>query len=139
MVNFFVVSEYSQDPPTEAGQRLKIASNGPLYELARVQALAANGSQIRALTKKCLQDVEKLFAGEYGDVARLVQCIRSSDYQNSEWCESGAGAVAACDAYVVRRVEDVSGTNQAQAVDYFLKFAIGKAGQLVLMVSCHLS
>lgn len=139
MVTFHIISEYSQDPPTESGLRMKIALGRPLYALARIQALAENSEHIKAVTQKCLQDVEKLFAGEYDDVASLIRAIRPNDYRDSEWCESGRGSVAACDAYVVGRVEENPSSGQQMSVTYFLKFAIGKTGQLVLMVSCHLS
>ena len=139
MVTFSIISEYSQDPPTQTGLRVKIALGRPLYELARVQALAEDVHRIKAVTQKCLQDVEKLFAGEYDDVASLICALRPNDYRDSEWCESGRASVAACDAYVVQRVEVAPGSGQSVAVMYYLKFAIGKTGQLVLMVSCHLS
>ena len=122
MVTPVVISEYSQDPPTQTGLRVKIALGRPLYGLDRVQALAGNGQRIKAVTQKCLQDVERLFAGEYDDVASLIRVLRPHDYRDSEWCECGRGSVAACDAYVVQRVE-----------------VAPVSGQLVLMVSCHLS
>ena len=139
MITFVVISEYSQDPPTQTGLRVKIAVGRSLYALDRVQALAGNGQRIKAVTQKCLQDVETLFAGEYDDVASLIRAIRPHDYRDSEWCDCGKGSVAACDAYVVHRVEVAPGSGQQVSVTYFLKFAISKTGQLVLMVSCHLS
>ena len=45
--------------------------------------------------------------------------------------------MAACDAYSIRRLEVIPATSKAMPVGYFLKFAIGKTGCLVLMVSCH--
>ena len=42
MVRIFVVSEYSQHPPEDGKGRVKMAK-GPLYDLARVQKLAAAG------------------------------------------------------------------------------------------------
>ena len=139
MVTFVVISEYSQDPPTQTGLRVKLALGRPLYALERVQALTGNGQRIKAVTQKCLQDVETLFAGEYDDVASLIRTIHPHDYRDSEWCDCGRGSVAACDAYVVHRVEVAPVSGQQVSVTYYLKFAIGKTGQLVLMVSCHLS
>lgn len=139
MVTFNILSEYSQDPLTQMGLRLKIASGQPLYALERVQALAGDGQQIKAVTQKCLQNIETLFGGEYDDVADLIRAVRLSDYRDSEWCECSRGSVAACDAYVVQRVELLSGSGHQVTVAYYLKLAIGKTGQLVLMVSCHLS
>lgn len=135
MVTFVVLSEYSKDPPTEFG-RFKI-SNGPLYDLVRIQILVKDEDKLVAWTKKCRNDVDKFFAGDYGEVAELIRSIKDRDYIDSEWCENGSGRIAACDAYKVRRVEDVPLTGKRETFEYFLKFAIGKAGNLVLVVSCH--
>ena len=45
--------------------------------------------------------------------------------------------MAACDAYSICRLEVIPATGKAIPVEYFLKFSIGKAGNLVLLVSCH--
>ena len=112
MVRMVVVSEYSLNPPEDGQGRVKIAG-GPLYELARVQKLAA--------------------------VAGLLGHLRPADYRDSEWCTNGRNALAACDAYALRRVEWVAAAGKEMGVEYFVKFAVGKTGQLVLLVSCHLS
>lgn len=137
MVTFNVLSEYSQDPPTKFG-RFKI-SNGPLYDLARVQSLVEDENRLKAWTKKCRNDVDKYFDGDYEEVAKLIQGIKARDYIDSEWCENGGGSIAACDAYTVRRQEEMPGTGKLTTFDYFLKFAISKTGTLVLAVSCHTS
>ena len=137
MVTFIVLSEYSQDPPTEFG-RIKIA-RGPLYDLARVQALVADDNKLLAWTQKCRKDVDKFFSGEIAEVANLVQCLQAKDYIDSEWCENGRGHLAACDAYQVSRLEVIPATGQQARFVYFLKFAIGKTGNVVLVVSCHTS
>lgn len=137
MVTFIVLSEYSQDSPTEFG-RSKIAV-GPLYDLARVQALVEDEDKLLAWTQKCRKDVDELFAGDYAEVAELIQSIQVHDYIDSEWCENGNGHIAACDAYKVSRLEEVPGTGKRARFVYFLKFAIGKTGNLVLVVSCHTS
>ncbi len=135
MVNFIVISEYSQDPPDEFG-RFKIAG-GPLYGLERIQALLEDESKLVALTQKCRNDVHKYFSGDLAEVVDLMQRLNPSDYRDSEWCESGKGSIAACDAYTVRRTEEVPATGKRATFEYFLKFAIGKSGVLVLVVSCH--
>ena len=137
MVTFYILSEYSQDPPTESG-RAKIAG-GPRYDLERVWALAQGDGNVNALTRKCRRDVDKFFDGDYAEVAALIQAIKARDYVDSEWCENGSGGIAACDAYTVRRTEVIAATGQRETLEYFLKFAIGKAGNLVLVVSCHTS
>ena len=57
---------------------------------------------------------------------------------DSEWCENGKGGIAACDAYTVYRVEEIPITGKQESFEYFLKFAIGKTGVVVLLVSCHI-
>ena len=136
MVNFRVVSEYSHNAPTEPG-RLKIV-DGPLYDLARVQTLVEDETQLLAWTPKCRKDLHKFFSGDLVEVADLLQLLKASDYRDSEWCEDGKGSIAACDAYTVRRMEEVIATGKRAACTYFLKFAIGKSGVLVLVVSCHI-
>ena len=135
MVNKFIVSEYSSRPPTESG-RVKIAG-GPLYDLTRVQTIVEDENRLLTWTEKCRKDVFKLFDDDLAEVAGLIQCLKSSNYIDSEWCENGRNAIAACDAYSIRRLELIPATGRSMPVGYFLKFAVGKTGALVLMVSCH--
>ncbi|MDD2846400.1 MAG: hypothetical protein PHT57_15775 [Rhodoferax sp.] len=135
MVKIIIVSEYSSDPPTESG-RIKIA-DGPLYDLARVQALAT-GARLNAWTDRCDKAIYELFGGDLDSVALLISVLQPSNYRDSEWCTNGRNAWAACDAYAIRRVEWVATAGKEMPVEYFLKFAVGKTGQLVLIVSCHL-
>ena len=135
MVKTFIVSEYSSNPPTESG-RVKI-SDGPLYSLARVQALIQNENQLQAWTEKCRKDVRKWFDDDWQCVVDLLGNLESGDYIDSEWCENGRGAIAACDAYRYRVTEIAPATGKPVRMEYFLKFAVSKTGTLVLMVSCH--
>lgn len=137
MVKMVVVSEYSPNSPESGQGRLKIAG-GPLYELARVQRLAAAGG-LNTWTDRCDKAVYDLFAGDLEVVAGLLGHLRPADYRDSEWCTNGRNALAACDAYALRRVEWVASAGKELGVEYFVKFAVGKTGQLVLLVSCHLS
>lgn len=133
MVNFIIVSEYSGGPTP--GDRVKI-DGGPLYSLERVQGLVSKSGSVFLWTTKCRRDVPNLGWDE-DDVAELVQCLSLDDYKDSEWCDNGKGAWAACDAYTIRRREWIEAARKEMTVEYFLKFAIGKTGALVLMVSCH--
>lgn len=137
MVKLIVVSEYSSNPPAGPGTgRIKIGG-GPCYGLARVQDLVLDENQLKAWTEKCRKDVRKWFDDDLQRVADLIGSLKESDYIDSEWCENGKGAVAACDAYSVRRVETAPATGQPIRMEYFLKFAVSKTGTLVLMASCH--
>ena len=133
MVKFIIVSEYSGGPAP--GDRVKIGA-GPLYSLERVQGLVSKSGGLLLWTRKCSRDVANL-AWDADDVAELIQSLTASDYKDSEWCDNGKGAWAACDAYTFRRREWVEAARKEMTVEYFLKFAIGKTGALVLMVSCH--
>lgn len=132
MVNSLIVSEYSGGPPP--GDRVKIGG-GPLYALERVQGLAVQPGGLLLWTRKCSRDVANL-TWDADDVASVISALKSSDYKDSEWCDNGK-AWAACDAYTFRRREWIETAHKAMTVEYFLKFAIGKTGALVLMVSCH--
>jgi hypothetical protein len=139
MVKIIVLSEYSTHPPEQLGLgRLKI-DGGPLYDLARVQKLVVNPDYITLTTRACQKDVHKLFDSDLGSVAELIQALHLVDYRDSEWCENGSTGVMACDAYQIRRSEQRPLQTKPIAVEYFLKFAVGKTGQLLLLVSCHLS
>ena len=132
MVNFIVVSEYSGGPTP--GDRVKIGG-GPLYPLERVQALASKPGGLLLWTRKCVRDVANL-TWDADDVASVISALTPGDYKDSEWCDNGR-AWAACDAYTIRRREWVETARKELTIEYFLKFAIGKTGPLVLMVSCH--
>ena len=134
MVRFLVVSEYSGGP--DPGDRVKIGVE-PLYSLERVRALANDPKQVRLWTKKAAKDVLSLIWSEV-DVAELLTELQPHQYIDSEWCTNGLGVWAACDAYAVRRREWVSAVKKEMNMEYFVKFAIGKTGALVLVVSCHL-
>jgi hypothetical protein len=133
MVRFKIISEYSGDP--EPGDRVKIGS-GPLYDLVCVQELSKQPSGVQLVTRKCRQDVQNLDLDEDG-VAQLLLSLSARDYKDSEWCDNGNGAWAACDTYTFRRTEWVETAHKNMTMNYFLKFAIGKAGNLLLMLSCH--
>jgi hypothetical protein len=139
MVRKIVLSEYSSDPPDGSG-RVKIPTKDgqPLYSLERVQALVKDEQRLSLWTRKCVQDVHNLFDSDLERVAELIQGLRKDDYIDSEWCGNGKGAWAACDAYRIRRLETIPVTGKSRTVEYFVKFAVNKIGQLVLLVSCHL-
>lgn len=139
MVRILILSQYSTSPPTElGGGRIKI-DGGPLYDLATVKQLVDDPDCINLFTRTCIGEVQKLFDSDTEQVAALIQALDQQDYIDSEWCENGKTGVAACDAYRIRRSEVAAATGKPMTTEYFLKFAIGKTGQLVLLVSCHLS
>jgi len=135
MVTFHVISEYSSTLPTKGGGE-KIAG-GPLYDLVRVKSITKDGNGLSLWTKDCVKDVQEL-GWENIDVINLVRRLSFSDYIDSEWCENGKGAWAACDAYRVNVREWVPTADREMNISYFVKFAINKLGTMVLTVSCHI-
>jgi hypothetical protein len=134
MVNFTVVSEYSLTSPSTGGS--KKISGGPLYDLERVQGLLNGGTGLLLRTRDCVTNVREL-GWENSDVINLVLQLRGNDYIDSEWCENGRGAFAACDAYSIRVKELIEAVNKDMLIEYFVKFAINKLGTMVLTISCH--
>ncbi|PQA79256.1 type II toxin-antitoxin system MqsR family toxin [Rhodoferax sp. TS-BS-61-7] len=134
MVTFVIVSEYSLTSPTYGGGE-KIAG-GPIYDLSRVKSIIHDGKGLTLWTKDCVSNVREL-GWENSDVIDLVLQLRDGDYIDSEWCENGRGAYAACDAYSLRVKEWVETANREMLIGYFVKFAINKLGTMVLTISCH--
>jgi hypothetical protein len=135
MVNFYIVSEYSGNVPSEGGS-LKIA-DGPLYALDRVKTILKDGTGLQLWTRDAVKNVAELGL-EKADVIDLILQLQNGDYIDSEWCENGKGAFAACDAYVIKVKEWVETANKDMLIGYFVKFAINKLGNMVLTISCHI-
>ncbi len=135
MVPFKNLSAFNGVPPT-AGENRKIAG-GPLYLLANVQALTLQADTLNLWTRRCIQDVAKL-GFDTDDVGGLIRELSEQDYRDSEWCDNGK-SWAACDAYTLKRLEFIEAAGKSFRIEYFLKFALGKTGKLLLIVSCHTS
>lgn len=136
MVTFKNLSAYDGVPPSEGGDR-KIAG-GPLYGLARIQALTEQPNSVKLWTRRCVDKAADLGLDAPG-VGGLIRELKEQDYRDSEWCENGKGAWAACDAYTLTRNEYLESTGKWSRTTYFLKFAESRIGWLVLIVSCHTS
>ncbi len=134
MVTFYVISEYSSTLPTTGGGEKVVG--GPLYHLERVKSIARDGTGLSLWTKDCVKDVREL-GWDHSDVIDLIQRLGDTDYIDSEWCENGKGAWAACDAYRIEVKEWVPTAGRDMKMSYFVKFAINKLGTMVLTVSCH--
>lgn len=134
MVTFTIVSEYSLTSPTLGGGE-KIPG-GPLYDLERVKGIIKGGTGVQLWTRDCVKNVQDL-GWENTDVISLVLRLSAGNYIDSEWCENGRGAIAACDAYSIQVLERIEAVNKDLLIEYFVKFAINKLGNMVMTVSCH--
>ena len=134
MVTFTIVSAYSLTSPIEGGGE-KIA-DGPLYDLNQVKAIIEEGSGLTLWTRDCVTNVREL-GWDNSDVIDLILRLRTTDYRDSEWCENGKGAYAACDAYSIKVKERIEAVNKDMLIEYFVKLAINKLGTMVMTISCH--
>jgi hypothetical protein len=130
------LSAYGGLLPNE-GEDRKIAG-GPLYGLAKIQALTELPDSVQFWTAKCRRDAANLTL-EPADVGAMIRELKERNYRDSEWCDNGKGFLAACDTYTLTRDEYLENAGKWSRTTYFLKFAESKTGRLVLIVSCHTS
>lgn len=132
-----VISKYDVDPPAdpEAGNRR--ISAGPLYSQHEVMGAC---NDCRLLTRKSKNNAADLGL-EKSDVIDLIKmAVTNGRYLNSEWCATGSNnCIAACDAYKVAYRVYNKETDRYMNWDCYLKFAVNKNGQLLLVVSVHSS
>jgi len=134
MVAFKNISAYSAPAPNAGGVKIGLV---PLYSLPDVKAAARK--RVNLWAKDCIEDVRLLGLDEMG-VASLICRLSPSDYRDSEWCCNGNNKViAACDSYVLKAREYCEVAFKYIDVEYFIKFALKKNGDLVIVASCHLS
>lgn len=140
MVSDKILSRFRDSPPEGwVDVKDRTIGCGPLYEAQEVLLLITDKNAIRPSTSKCISDIQKL-ALENDDLASLLtRALKAGRYVNSVWCRVSSKAIAACDAYVVSDKEWVEAAGKEIEYQYYLKFAIGSTGKLLLMVSCHLS
>ncbi len=139
MVNTRIVSRFTAPLPVGDGADRTIPG-GPLYQAHEVlELLESGGSQaITPLTRKCLDDSQK-WSLDKDDLLQLLKlAVRSGRFRGSEWCEKKhSGPWAACDAYSVIRMEWIAKAHKEIGMEYYIKFAIGTSGKILLLVSCH--
>lgn len=139
MVNSIIVSRYSNDLPLAGSVSRKI-HGGPLYTASEVLGLLREGGEnaVLAWTRKCQQDMQK-FSLDNDDVCELIKAaLHSGRYKDSEWCvQHPNGPWAACDAYSLQRREWMERIDGYLDMEYYIKFAIAKTGQMLLVASCH--
>jgi len=138
--NVFNVSVYEGEPPSETSES-RIYIDGPLYSVERVlEILDLGEEQTHLWTNRCRKHVQNL-ALDMLEVQTLVRdAVTQGKYLNSEWCvQKPTGPWAACDGYRVIRNEWVEYAHREMRFEYYVKFAIGKTGKILLLVSCHTS
>jgi hypothetical protein len=77
-----------------------------------------------------------LFEGRRSYAKRAKRQERASDEAKRQ---EASGPWAACDAYELKRRERCPVARKELEYTYYIKFAIGMTGKILLLVSCHLS
>ncbi|EKO3892080.1 hypothetical protein P0F32_003252 [Vibrio metschnikovii] len=135
------VSAFEQQPPATTTTTERIHIDGPLYVVEDVlRILESEANTAIPWTRKCIQNIESL-ALDTDDIRDLLkQAITQGQYVNSEWCvQKPTGPWAACDSYRLQREEWREHAYKYMSCNYYVKFAIGKTGKILLLVSCHVS
>jgi hypothetical protein len=136
MVSSIILSRYRDGLDPNSVGRQKIAG-GPLYSSVDVLPLLKTESII-AWTSKCIKDLQKWSLDTDNIVELIKLAVTNGRYKDSEWCQQKPnGAWAACDAYTVIEERWNENTKQYQNTEFYLKFAIGKLGNVILTISCH--
>jgi len=68
----------------------------------------------------------------------FTEALSKGRFIGSEWCQQQpTGPWAACDAYSLVRREWMSAARRELDMEYYIKFAIGISGTILLLASCH--
>ena len=136
--NHTIISRWVGERPAAGADRE--IRGGPLYPAEDVRAVLSGAglNKVSTWTRKCLVDAQKLSFGTR-DIGELVEfALRHGRYLGSEWCEQKSGGPwAACDAYSLIRREKLPHTGRELDVEYYIKFAISRTGNVILVASCH--
>ena len=141
MVSNIIVSRYSGVPPTSNTPSARTIAGGPLYSKEDVLPILELGeSAIVPWTQKCASDLKK-YELDHSDVIHLINlALAKGEFKGSEWCiNKPGGAWAACDSYRLFEMAWVPAAHKEMLFEYYVKFAIGRTGKVILTVSCHLS
>lgn len=141
MVNNRNVSRYQGAPPIIGDSAARKIPGGPLYDITELAVLLSKGVDVLIpWTRKCAEGLQES-ALELEDVLEIFRlCVVKGIFLGAEWCKQNpTGPWAACDAYRVYRSEWIQYAHKEMQIEYYLKFAIGMTGVVILMASCHLS
>lgn len=139
MVNMTNLSLYTGQPPDAAKGRTRI-EGGPLYSKEDVLSRLQPGtSGVRVVTRKAISDAASLGFDDSDLTELLYEAMVSGQYRGSESCMVNERAWAGCDAYRIERPEWNEYLGKYMSAGYYVKFALGRTGLVVLLISCHLS
>lgn len=140
MVSYTNVSRYGGVPPTDAEER-RIETSAPLYAAPEVEGILGDpGCHVVPWTAKAANDAKTLGLDETELKDLLRVAVSEGRYRGAVWCiQRPEGPWAACDEYELTRIELAPASGNSIRCHYYVKFAIARTGQAILVVSCHLS
>jgi hypothetical protein len=142
MVNTLInVSAYQGAPPDDldTNKASRKILGGPIYDKDDILKVLEGGEDaISPWTKKCISDLKK-YEISHDEVENYIRiALASGKFKGSEWCKGKKdGVYAACDSYQILVKEWVPAAHKEMTFEYYVKFAIGKLGNLMLIISCH--
>lgn len=140
-----------QEPPKTREARdseRRIRAPGPLYGHDSVKEILDVGGPdaVRIETRNCRKDLRDLEIEPEELPGLIREAVTNGTYRGSMWCklsedrnQRDAVSWAACDEYVVPASIRVGQSGRTWNIHYYVKFAIGQAGSLLLLVSYHTS
>ena len=99
---------------------------------------------VKVVTRKCRRDLRNLDV-EPEEIPGLVRyALTNGRYRASVWCllsedrnRANTLSWAACDDYIVSRSEWIPQSGRRMDIEFYVKFAIGQSGSLLLLISYH--
>ena len=134
-----VVSQFVGKGPPREGAYRKIFG-GPLYKAGDVlKLLDSEPPAIETWTQSCQWDLRKWEVKKREACELVKAAVKSLDqFHDSEWClQEADGSWAACDAYLVPRPGWIPHVPTDDDIKFYVKFAIERMGERLLLVSCH--
>ncbi|MDU4354248.1 hypothetical protein PO654_16710 [Phytobacter diazotrophicus] len=128
-----IVSRYSSGFP---GLPQKI-QGGPIY--ADILAVIDTATMVIG-TRKCRKNLRDL-SKDADDLKDIIKhAVTSGKFHASEWCElSTPDTWAACDSYTWVEKSWIEAAYKEMNCQFYVKFCIGIAGNVVVTVSYHTS
>ncbi|MCY0852603.1 hypothetical protein [Cupriavidus sp. D39] len=141
------VSQYAGASPSESGgdRQIQGRTHAPLYDPAALIALLdeviaedESDATIISFTEKCAKDAQKYELDDQQLAALVKDAVLKGTYKGAEWCEKNPnGPWAACDVYVLIRLEWNKYAYKDITQEYYVKLAINRSGKVILLVSMH--
>ncbi|THB63506.1 MAG: hypothetical protein D6B27_12110 [Gammaproteobacteria bacterium] len=137
-----IVSKYTESPPLSNKatdkERFIRNSGNPIYSKDEVIEAIRSNAKIAPYTERCINNLSILNL-EIKDMPELLmKVVNSGEHINSQWCLNTKGTTwAASDSYVYRYEHYIEHIHKYLPCEYYVKFAIGKTGNIILLVQIH--